>query len=549
MASARGGFGYFADRFGHLPEFFGWREMTTTIEPPATVPAPLEPPPAAGARGRPSATRPEPSPTPAEPSDTFPDGPPAGSAEVPRKVKVALGIAAIVGGTVMGAIGFYLSFGNLSQAGHTVFGFSEADAPFFAVGVDVAIVTCLVLDLFMATIRTSWPLLRLLAHVMTLASVYFNAAAHGAITENWDKALSHGLMPILFVIGVEAGRRILVHQAALPADHDVIPAHRWVLAGRTTWRIFKVMKLWDIGYNEVVTRERQRAIFNAWNEYKAEVAKAGLEEGSEAALARLPKKLEPFGLTVDEALALPDRMARQELRRKQEADKRARELELEKERAEHEAEKERLAHRKEMAALTADLTATEGVAGAQARGAVAEAEAKAEAQARAASSLSEAMESREAAEARKRAAEATAKAREAEQRAAEAEAAKVAALAKAKTDQAKVREAEQRVAEADAKAAEAQKRAAEAREATARLLRRAVEAEDFANLTQRQRRVRITARMLLAAGEREVTNEEIAAAIGVKSPGTASEHRTEAVALIKGGYPQYDPEVPPRTEA
>src|SRR5690606_37049225 len=269
MASARGGFGYFADRFGHLPEFFGWREMTTTIELPATVPAPLEPPPAAGARGRPSATRPEPSPTPAEPSDTFPDGPPAGSAEVPRKVKVALGIAAIVGGTVMGAIGFYLSFGNLSQAGHTVFGFSEADAPFFAVGVDVAIVTCLVLDLFMATIRTSWPLLRLLAHVMTLASVYFNAAAHGAITENWDKALSHGLMPILFVIGVEAGRRILVHQAALPADHDVIPAHRWVLAGRTTWRIFKVMKLWDIGYNEVVTRERQRAIFNAWNEYKA----------------------------------------------------------------------------------------------------------------------------------------------------------------------------------------------------------------------------------------------------------------------------------------
>src|SRR5690606_22930645 len=384
---------------------------------------------------------------------------------------------------------------SLSQAGHTVFGFSEADAPFFAVGVDVAIVTCLVLDLFMATIRTSWPLLRLLAHVMTLASVYFNAAAHGAITENWDKALSHGLMPILFVIGVEAGRRILVHQAALPADHDVIPAHRWVLAGRTTWRIFKVMKLWDIGYNEVVTRERQRAIFNAWNEYKAEVAKAGLEEGSEAALARLPKKLEPFGLTVAEALALPDRMARQELRRKQEADKRARELELEKERAEHEAEKERLAHRKEMAALTADLTATEGVAGAQARGAVAEAEAKAEAQARAASSLSEAMESREAAEARKRAAEATAKAREAEQRAAEAEAAKVAALAKAKTDQAKVREAEQRVAEADAKAAEAQKRAAEAREATARLLRRAVEAEDFANLTQRQRRVRITARM------------------------------------------------------
>ena len=464
-------------------------------------------------------------------------------------MKIGLGLAAIVGGTVMGAIGFYLSFGNLSAAGSRVFGFSVDDAPYFAVGVDVGIVTCLVLDLFMASIRTSWPLLRLLAHGMTLASIYFNAAAHGAITEHWDKALSHGLMPVLFVIGVEAGRRILVHQAALPADHDVIPGHRWLLATGPTWRIFREMKLWDVGYSVAMSRQRERAIFNAWNEYKAELAADKLAEGSEEALARLPKKLRPFGLTVDEALALPDRMAREELRRKQEAEKRARQLELDRERAEHQAEKERLAHRKEMAALKADLTATEGVAGAQARGAVAEAEAKAEAQARAASSLSDAMESREAAEAKRQAAEAKAKAAEAEARAAEADAAKMTALATTETEKAKALEAVHRAAEAQAKAAEAERRAAEAREATAQILRRAVEAEDFADLTQRQRRVRIVARMLLAAGDREVTNQELADAIGVKSPGTASEHRTEAVALIKGGYPEFDPDVPSRMQA
>ncbi|MEU0023530.1 DUF2637 domain-containing protein [Streptomyces rochei] len=523
--------------------------MTTTIEPPAKVPAPLEPPPRSGTRATPSATRPAPSPTPADASPTSEAGPSTGTPEVSRKVKIGLGLAAIVGGTVMGAIGFYLSFGNLSQAGHTVFGFSVADAPYFAVGVDVAIVTCLVLDLFMACIRTSWPLLRFLAHGMTAASIYFNAAAHGAITENWDKAASHGLMPVLFVIGVEAGRRILVHQAALPADHDVIPGHRWLLATGQTWRIFREMKLWDVGYSVAMSRQRERAIFNAWNEYKAELAADKLAEGSEEALARLPKKLRPFGLTVDEALALPDRMAREELRRKQESEKRARQLELDRERAEHQAEKERLAHRKEMAALKADLTATEGVAGAQARGAVAEAEARAEAQARAASSLSEAMESREAAEAKQRAAEAEAKAAEAEARAAEADAAKMTALATTETEKAKALDAIHRAAEAEAKAAEAQQRAAEAREATAQILRRAVEAEDFAELTQRQRRVRIVARMLLAAGDREVTNQEIADAIGVKSPGTASEHRTEAVALIKGGYPEFDPDVPSRSEA
>lgn len=520
--------------------------MTITIEPPVTVSAPLEPRPTSG-------TRPSPSGTPADASGTPPEKLSTGTPEVPRKVKVVLGIAAIVGGVVMGAIGFYLSFGNLSQAGSAVFGFSEADAPYFAVGVDVAIVTCLVLDLFMACIRTSWPLLRFLAHVMTLASVYFNAAAHGAITENWDKALSHGLMPILFVIGVEAGRRILVHQAALPADHDVIPAHRWVLATRPTWRIFKQMKLWDEGYSEAMGRLRERAIFDAWNEYKADLAKAGLEEGSEAALARLPKKLEPFGLTVDEALTLPDRMARAELKRKQEADKRARELELDKERAEHATQKERLAHRKEMAALQADLAATEGVTGAQARGAVAEAEARAEAQARAASSLSEAMESQEAAEAKQRAAEAKAKAAEAEARAAEANAEKVTALATTETEKAKALEAVHRAAEAQAQAAEAEKRAAEARDAAAQILRRAVEAEDYANFTPRQRRVRVVARTLLSASYRgeDVDLAAIEQAIGV-STSTASTTKAEAVELLKAGYDPatgFDPEAPSRMEA
>ncbi|MFD4050162.1 DUF2637 domain-containing protein [Streptomyces sp. NPDC058611] len=525
--------------------------MTTTIEPPATLQAPLVPGPASGTRERTSGTRPSPSPTPADPSGTRPAPRPAALAKVPRKVTITLGVAAIIGGVVMGAIGFYLSFGNLSDAGHKRFGFSIEDAPYFAIGVDAAIVTCLVLDLFMACIRTSWPLLRVLAHGMTIASIYFNAAAHGAITENWDKALSHGLMPVLFVIGVEAGRRILVHVAALPADHDVIPGHRWALALRPTWRIYKQMKLWNEGYSEAMERLRERAIFDAWNEYKAELKASKLAEGSPEALARLPKKLEPFGLTVDDALALPDRMARQELRRRQEQEKRDRDLELERERAEHQAEKERVAHRKEMAGLTADLTATQGVVGAQARGAVAEAEAKATAQARAATSLGDAMESREAAEAKARASEATARALEADARAAEADAVKMAALAKTETDKAKALDAIHRAAEAEAGVAEANRRVAEAREAAALINRRAAEAEDWADLTQRQRRVRIVARMILAAAPADVELAEIEAKLGLKTS-TASEHKSDAVKLIRDGYDPargYDPEVPSRTEA
>ncbi|MGW3297649.1 DUF2637 domain-containing protein [Streptomyces xiamenensis] len=471
-----------------------------------------------------------------------------------RKVRIGLGIGAILGGTVMGAIGFYLSFGNLSTAGHERFGFTVENAPYFAVGVDVAIVTCLIVDLFMATIRTSWPLLRVLAHVMTGASIYFNAVAHGSISENLDKALSHGLMPVLFVIGVEAGRRVLVHQAALPADHDVIPGHRWLLAPRPTWRIYRAMRLYDRGYRQEMEESRERAIFDAWQEYKRELAKKNVQEGSEEALAKLPAKLRKYGLTVDEALALPDEMARRDLERQQEADERARQLKRDEERAKHEAKKQALADRKEMTSLEAELKEAEGVAGARVRGTVAEAEARADAQSRAAAAVREVVESAEAAEAAARVAEADRKAAEARRQelAEKAEASRLqqeiqARKAKAETDRLAGIEADRRVVEAEARVAEAERRVAEARRQAAESTRRAVEAEDAAAMTQRQRRVRVVARMLIAADGAEVTNGEIAAAIGVRSEGTASEHRTDAVALIEAGYDPaagIDPEAP-----
>ncbi|RKN36719.1 DUF2637 domain-containing protein [Streptomyces hoynatensis] len=439
---------------------------------------------------------------------------------------------------------------------HTVFGFAEDDAKLFAVGVDAAIVTCLVLDLFMATIRTSWPLLRLLAQAVTGASIYFNAAAHGPVTEHWDMAASHGLMPVLFVVGTEAGRRILVHEAALPADHDVIPGHRWLLAAGSTWRIYRTMKLWEVGYSEAMARQRERAIFHAWNEYKAELKKSGLEVGSEEALARLPRKLGPFGLTVDEALALPDQMAREELRRQQEANKRARRLELDRERAEHAAAKERIAHRKEKVALVADLRATEGVAAADADAAVAAANTRAQATATAAAKAAEAeaqaleteaaararaeaaAHDRQAQEDRKAAAEAAAAAAEAQRRETETRRRLLDEQARKEATQADIARAKRERAEAEKAAAEALREAAETREAVAEIELRAVEAEDLARLSPRERAARRVARMILARGgvPAALPLEDIKQALGVSSPATASEYRQEAAELLAGGY-------------
>lgn len=476
--------------------------------------------------------------------------------EVGRRVKAALGAGSVIGAAVIGAIGFYLSFGNLSTAGHEVFGFPQGDARYFAVGVDAAIITCLVLDLFMAAIRTSWPLLRLLAHGMTVASVYFNAAAHGPVTENWDVAVAHGLMPVLFVIGTEAGRRILVHQAALPADHDVIPGHRWLLSPRPTWSIFRTMRLWELGYTQAMARSRERAVFDAWQDYKTEVTAAGLEAGSEEALARLPRKLAPYGLTVDQALALPDEMARQEQHRRQEAERRARaltrdqeraagEAERERQRDAHEAELERLAQRQEESAMQARAAAAERVAQAEGRGAVAQAEARTQAVERAALLEGEAEES--AAQAQARARQAAAQRQEADDRQAAAETDRAAAEAEQDAAEARRRTAEAdagaqaaaaRREQAAAAAAKAEQDTAEARQRAAEAELRTVEAEDALKLSPKARSVRRVARMILAdtGGDADqLPLERVAEACGV-STGTASDYRRQAADLITDGY-------------
>ncbi|MFE9407180.1 hypothetical protein ACFYNY_36315, partial [Streptomyces sp. NPDC006530] len=132
-----------------------------------------------------------------------------------------------------------------------------------------------------------------------------------------------------------------------------------------------------------------------------------------------------------------------------------------------------------------------------------------------------------------------------------------AALAKVAEESAKIARAEQQTAEAQAKAADARERNARANLA-------AVEAEDLAGLSQRPRKIRRAARLLLeSVPEHEtamrngedaadhlrdnspLTGADIGAALGITSPGTASEYRTEALALIARGYNHrtgYDPD-------
>ncbi|WP_327259828.1 MULTISPECIES: DUF2637 domain-containing protein [unclassified Streptomyces] len=505
------------------------------------------------------------------------------------RLMTALSLVAAIGGTLVGVIGFAMSYSTLAKVALS-WGFSKELAPWFPVGVDASIIAFLALDLYLIRKSTPWPLLRMAAHAMTGATIWFNASSQGQISADPVKAASHGVMPILFVIGVEAARRLIIQKARLEAGTvtDRIPLHRWILSPVATPRFYRRMRLHGISsYPEMIRRQQALIGYEQWlkRKYDGELSKATEDE-------RLPMKMAAHGYTVAEALAMPEQQERDAEARAEEAERRRLDAETRQELARKKAEADRLEADGQLEAVRARVEGETGQARAHARAQVSAAERAAEleeaaletaviAEARAREAEAERKEAqereakgaaevraaeleRQAAEKRRLAAEAdrvaaaeaqaieTAEIAEARKRAAEAdrltaETERAAAEARrrtAETDRLTAQENE-RKALADAGVQDARKReaeteyaAAEARLAAAEIERRAVEIEDAAKLSPRERSVRKVARMILAAGgdADQVLLADIQRETAVSSTDTASKYRQEAVDLLREGY-------------
>ncbi|MFI6006805.1 DUF2637 domain-containing protein [Streptomyces sp. NPDC051366] len=465
---------------------------------------------------------------------------------------------ALVGMPLVGVIGFAASYSTLERfaLGH---GFSEALAPWFPIGIDASIIALLAADLVMVRRRTPWPLLRFAAHAMTLATVLFNAA-DGIQGDVWAglaadplRALSHAVMPVLFVLGVEAARRLLLHAARIEdgTAADRIPLHRWVLAPVRTGRLYRRMRLAAVtSYPQMVEREQALEGYRVW---LTQELGGDLSRATEVQL--LPMTMAPRGYTVEEALALPAKW-------KAEAEERAR-AEAERERVETErqrqqAKQDRLREledasdievaQHEQAARTGTAAAQAEAARAAAESAAAAAKVAAEHRRTAAERQSlaevEALESAETAAARRKAAEDLAAAERAEaeaerQRAVKATVAAEAAAARRRTaeDAAAAERAEAGSKAAQAAAAHAEKEAAALRYETAMLEARTQQAEDYARLTPRERSERLVARMIMSAGgdPEAVPLSTIMDVLSIKQT-AAGDIRKAAVLLLDGGY-------------
>lgn len=171
-------------------------------------------------------------------------------------------IAVVVSGAVLiAAIGFagsYAAVRDLAlQKGFGSFSYV------FPLGVDAGIAVLLALDLLLTWLRIPFPLLRQAAWLLTVATVSFNAAA------SWGDPVGvgmHGVIPILFVVTVEAARHAVGRLAAITADRHMegVRLWRWLLAPLPTFLLWRRMMLWEIRrYDDVIRAEQERLVYQA----------------------------------------------------------------------------------------------------------------------------------------------------------------------------------------------------------------------------------------------------------------------------------------------
>ncbi|MFI2737189.1 DUF2637 domain-containing protein [Streptomyces sp. NPDC018711] len=180
--------------------------------------------------------------------------------ELNRTHRILIGLV-IGGALIIAGIGFAGSYAAVRElALHKGFGtFSY----FFPIGIDAGICVLLALDLLLTWLRIPFPLLRQTAWVLTAATIAFNGAAA------WPDPLGvgmHAVIPVLFVVSVEAARHAVGRIADITADKHMegVRITRWLLSPVPTFRLWRRMKLWELrSYEQVIKLEQERLVYQA----------------------------------------------------------------------------------------------------------------------------------------------------------------------------------------------------------------------------------------------------------------------------------------------
>ena len=180
--------------------------------------------------------------------------------QLTRMHRVLIGVV-VSGAVVIAGIGFAGSYAAVRELALKK-GFGNF-AYVFPIGIDAGICVLLALDLLLTWIRIPFPLLRQTAWLLTVATIAFNGAAA------WPDPLGvgmHAVIPILFVVSVEAARHAIGRIADITADKHMegVRLTRWLLSPLPTFLLWRRMKLWELrSYEQVIKLEQDRLVYQA----------------------------------------------------------------------------------------------------------------------------------------------------------------------------------------------------------------------------------------------------------------------------------------------
>ncbi|WP_370271261.1 DUF2637 domain-containing protein [Streptomyces sp. V4I8] len=210
-----------------------------------------------------------------------------------RVHKVLIGVVT-TGAVIIAGIGFAGSYASVRELAEKK-GFGDFSYA-FPIGIDAGIVVLLALDLLLTWIRIPFPLLRQTAWILTAATIAFNGAAA------WPDPLGvgmHAVIPILFVVAVEAARHAVGRIADITADKHMegVRLTRWLLSPGPTFLLWRRMKLWELrSYDEVIKREQERLVYQA--RLRQRFGRAWRRKAPVEAL--MPLRLARYGVPLEE---------------------------------------------------------------------------------------------------------------------------------------------------------------------------------------------------------------------------------------------------------
>ncbi|MGW3494327.1 DUF2637 domain-containing protein [Streptomyces sp. NPDC001020] len=180
--------------------------------------------------------------------------------QLTRIHRVLIGVV-VTGAVIIAGIGFAGSYAAVRELAIKK-GFGNFSYV-FPIGIDAGICVLLGLDLLLTWIRIPFPLLRQTAWLLTAATIAFNGAAA------WPDPLGvgmHAVIPVLFVVAVEAARHAIGRIADITADKHMegVRVTRWLLSPIPTFLLWRRMKLWELrSYEQVIKLEQERLVYQA----------------------------------------------------------------------------------------------------------------------------------------------------------------------------------------------------------------------------------------------------------------------------------------------